>query len=128
MSDKKSYEERYRTWKEKDLTDEFRNYSSISKYLKSKNLTDETFEYKLSKIPLEDIIALKLELCAKALKSKMFGFKIWKKSDNIMRDALLKFALSVTQSKREASELLGLDRSQLYDYIKRFDLKLFLQD
>lgn len=122
------YTEKYRFWKKRNLNDTYKIKQSISKVLEEKGKINEEFKYRLSNMKLENIIALKLELMADALDSKMFGFPIWKKSEEIMKDALIKFAMSFTESKREAANFLGMHRKNFYDYLKRFDIEEFFED
>ena len=67
---------------------------------------------------LEDLIALKFELSCNNINNRLYGFDIWRKSNHIVKEAILKFAISTTKSKRDAARFLGLN-------IKEFQ-KLFL--
>ena len=52
------------------------SYYSISSKLKSEGKTNEAFEVMLNNLHLEDIVALKLELSARMVKNKLYGFNI----------------------------------------------------
>ena len=54
----------------------------------------------INSLRIEDLIALKLELSANQINNRLYGFDIWKKSDYIIKDAILKFATSTTKSKK----------------------------
>ena len=84
------------------------NNYSISKVLREQKRSNEYFEILLNNLTLEEIIALKLELGYKAIGFPLHGFPIWKSTNYIVKDALLKYAVSATQTKREAMRLLGL--------------------
>ena len=64
------------------------SYYSISNKLKSEGKTNEAFEVMLNNLHLEDIIALKLELSARMVKNKLYGFNIWNNILNITREAV----------------------------------------
>ena len=80
-----------------------RYYSVISKLRKEKRSSEE-FEIVLNALSLEEVIALKLELSAKnAFKGKLYGIPLWSSMVNIVHDALLKYALSATKTKKETA-------------------------
>ena len=56
----------------------------------------------LNTFTIEDLIAIKLELSANNINNRLYGLDIWKKSDYIIKDAMLKFAVSTTKSKKDA--------------------------
>ena len=47
----------------------------------------------LASLPLEDIIALKLELASKPVNNRLYGLELWKSLPYIARDAAMKFVL-----------------------------------
>ena len=100
-------------------------YTSLSKDLKKQGKINSSFEIQLSQLTIEDLIALKLELSAKSFNGKMYGFPLMKNVTNIAREAVIKFALSVTPSKTEASDLLGLSVDELSAYVKKCHLEEF---
>jgi len=99
-----------------------KNYS-ISKKLKTENKINEDFEVMLDNISLEDIIALKLELSAKLFKGKLYGFSLYKAIVDISKDAVLKFAIAATNSKRMAAFMLGITYRQLKYLQKKKELE-----
>lgn len=76
----------------------------------------------LGSLSLEEIIALKLELSSKTQGSPLYGIPIWQSLSDIVKDAVLKFAVSTTNTSSEAARLIGIDQSQLYPLIKKFKL------
>ena len=83
-------------------------YQSVSKKLRKDKKTNPEFEVRLASLTLEEIISLKLELAAKNVKGKLYGFPIWNTTNLIIKDSLIKFALSATNSHSEAANLRGL--------------------
>jgi len=85
-------------------------YYSISNKLKRENKSSEEFEIIFNNLSLEEVIGLKLELASKSsFNGKLYGVPIWNSIPNIVKDAVLKYALSATRSKREAARFLGLN-------------------
>ena len=85
-------------------------YYSISNKLRKAGKSSEEFEIIFNNLSLEEVIGLKLELASKsAFNGKLYGVPIWYTIPNIVKDAVLKYALSATRSKREAARFLGLN-------------------
>ena len=81
----------------------------------------EEFEIIFNNLSLEEVIGLKLELASKsAFKGKLYGVPLWYSIPNIVRDAVLKYALSATRSKREAARFLGLNELAMKKNINRY--------
>jgi len=105
-------------WNRKKRIQGKNQYYSISKKLrKESNLNDE-LETMFNKLSLEEVIALKLELAAKASGGYIYGMPIWRSLKYIVESAVLKFALSTTRTQREAARFLGLRRRE-YNKINR---------
>tara|TARA_R110001583_G_scaffold45141_5_gene142557 strand:+ start:165 stop:527 length:363 start_codon:yes stop_codon:yes gene_type:complete len=62
----------------------------------------------INNLSLEDLIAVKLELSANNLNNRLYGFDLWRNTGYIIKEALLKFAISTTNSKKDAARFLGL--------------------
>ena len=84
------------------------NNKSIIKKLKDQNKLNDNILTQINSLSIEDLIAVKLELSAAHLNNRLYGFDIWKQSNNIVKEALLKFAISTTKSKKDAARFLGL--------------------
>jgi hypothetical protein len=95
------------------------SYYSISNKLKSEGRVNEAFEVMLNNLHLEDVIALKLELSARMVKNKLYGFNIWNNILNITREAVFKFAIVVTNTESDCLRLLNMNH---FDYVKYYKL------
>ena len=95
---------------------------NIKKELLKKNKINEEFCSQLHNLTLEDIIALKLELVSESVNGKFYGFPIRKFIDNIVNESLIKYSLSVANSYKEAGLILGISKSQLFKYVKRYSI------
>jgi len=109
------------TWKNnKHFQGTNKNYS-VSKSLRRKKKTTDEFESMLNSLNLEEVISLKLELAAKAAGNKMYGIPIYKYLDLIVKDAIIKYALSACHSKAEAQNFLGLKSAEWMELLKGFN-------
>ncbi len=103
---------------------------SISKALKFAGKTSEEFEVMLANLSLEEIIALKLEISAKMINNKLYGFELWKVIPRIAKDAVLKFAVSAASTQMDACRILGIKPEDLrrlrntYDFENYFEKNL----
>lgn len=77
----------------------------------------------INKLSLEDLIAVKLELSANNINNRLYGFDLWRKSNHIMKEALLKFAISTTHSKKDAARFLGISYSEFKRVNKLYKVK-----
>ena len=98
------------------------DYYSIASKLKSENKIDEKFEVMLSSLTLEEIIALRLELAAKAVNYKLYGANIWQNLPNIVQESVLKYAYSAARTKGEIASFLGINKSSLKKLLKKYDI------
>ena len=101
---------------------------SVILALKAKNLIDDSLLVCINSLTLEDLISIKLELSANHINNRPYGFDIWRKSGYIIKEALLKFALSTTNSKKDAARFLGLTYSEFKKAIKQYKVTKFFND
>ena len=96
-------------------------YFSVSRKLRKENKSSEEFETYLACLTLEEIIALKLELAARPSNGKLHGVFLWKKLPDLIKDAVIKAALSVTVTKADACKLLGLSERGFKKINKKYE-------
>jgi hypothetical protein len=106
----------------KYLRESTRRWTSLLDVLRQEKKITEEFEIILNNLSLEDIIALKLDLSCRTQKSPVYGIPIWKNLDKVVKDAVLKFAVSTTQTPSEAARVLGLRLIQLKKVMKQYNL------
>jgi hypothetical protein len=102
------------------------NYSLLRKLRKEKNTTDE-LEILLNSLSLEEIIGLKLELASKAAGSKLYGLPIWFSLQDIVKEAVFKYAISATRTKGEAIRFLGLTPRYFRDLYKKYKIDSYFE-
>ena len=76
-----------------------KNYS-LSKSLRKEKKSNEEFEIMLCNLTLEELIGLKLEVAARAVKHKLYGLRIYDRIGKICRNGIFKYAISAAQSKK----------------------------
>ena len=101
------------------------NFKSIIKTLKQDNKINDSLLICLNSLSIEDLIAVKLELCATHLNNRLYGFDIWHAMPSISRDAVMKFALSSTHSKKDAARFLGITYSEFINIYKKYEIDNF---
>ncbi len=100
-------------------------YKSVINKLKDSNKINDSILVYINSISLEDIIALKLELSSRNLKHRMFGLDIWHGMGYVIREAVLKFAIGATKSKKDAARFLGMDYYSFLKLVKKYKIKEF---
>ena len=99
-----------------------KNYNLKNKLLKEKKI-DKDFIEKIKFLTLEDLITLKLLVSTSLLNGKLFNFPFLKYSTQICKEAVVRFALSQANSRREAQIILGMKKSELIYYLKKYNLE-----
>ena len=61
------------------------------------------------------------ELSTRYLCGKFYGIPIWRLTRHAVTDALLKTALSIARTKKEAARFLGVDYMEFNRYIKKYN-------
>ena len=100
-------------------------YKSIISKLKDNNLVSDDLLVLVNNLSLEDIIALKLELSSRIVKNRFYGFDVWRNSKFIVQEAILKFAISATESKKDAARFLGLNYHTFLKLTKKYEIQKF---
>ena len=98
------------------------NNKSIIKKLKDQNKINDSLLACVGSLSLEELIGLKFELSAEHINNRLYGFDIWRKTSYIVKDAILKFAISTTKSKKDAARFLGLTPQEFYRVCKQYDI------
>ena len=104
-----------------------KSYSIIRKLRKEGKLPEE-MEIFVSNLPLEDLIALKLEISSRPVSGKLFGIPIWKSIPFIVRDAVLKTAISVCRTKVDAANFIGMDVDKMDNLLKKYNTIDFFEE
>ena len=113
--------------KNKNTITKYSNYSIINKLKSEDKITDNTLN-NINNISLEDLIAIKLELSTRYLYGKFYGIPIWRLTRHAVTDALLKTALSIARTKKEAARFLGVDYMEFNRYIKKYNTISFFEE
>jgi hypothetical protein len=98
-----------------------KNYN-LKKQLLKENKIDYEFLNKLQFIKLEELITLKLLVSCDSLKGKIYNFPFLKYASDICKESVVRFALSMSNNKREASLMLGMKKADFISYIRDYNL------
>tara|TARA_B100000214_G_C23402056_1_gene372112 strand:- start:113 stop:433 length:321 start_codon:yes stop_codon:yes gene_type:complete len=98
-------------------------YNSILKDI-DKRFINKDFKFILSNLTLEEIITAKLELSARSLNGKLFGYPIYKNVQHITKESLVRFALRFCNSQEKAANMLGLSVQEFKSYIRKHKLNI----
>jgi hypothetical protein len=82
----------------------------------------------ISALSLEDVIAVKLELACHHVNNRLYGFSIWKQANRITKEAILKFAVSATNSKQDTARFLGITYVELKQMLKKFNVDNYFKE
>ena len=105
------------------------HHYSLSNKLRKEGKSSEEFEILFNNLSLEEVIGLKLELASKfGLRGKMYGLPIWYSLRTIVKDAVLKYAVSATRSKREAARFLGLHEQSLNILLRKHKVDSYFEE
>ena len=105
------------------------HYYSLSNKLRKDGKSSEEFEILFNNLSLEEVIGLKLELASKfGLRGKLYGLPIWYSLRTIVKDAVLKYAVSATRSKREAARFLGLHEQSLNILLRKHKVDKYFEE
>lgn len=96
-------------------------YNLKNKLLKE-NKIDKQFLEKLRFITLEDLITLKLLVSVEGLKGKLYNFPFLKYTSDICKEAVVRFAISIANNRREVSLILNSKKSEILKYVKNYEL------
>tara|TARA_B100000287_G_scaffold398135_1_gene415288 strand:- start:199 stop:573 length:375 start_codon:yes stop_codon:yes gene_type:complete len=113
-----------RRYKNVNKVNEF--YSIINKLKSQEKITDD-FEVMLSSLTFEELIGLRLEIAAKSVNHKLYGFKLWESLPNIIKDALLKYTYSASRTKGEAASFLGISKQKYLKLLKKYRISEYFK-
>ena len=104
------------------------NNKSIINKLTHEGVVSQELLVLINNLTLEDLIAIKLELSCALVKNKLYGIEFWSNACYIIREALLKFAISVSRSKKDAARFLGLDLREFNTQYKKYNIESYFKE
>tara|TARA_R110000824_G_scaffold3614_6_gene17105 strand:+ start:2704 stop:3069 length:366 start_codon:yes stop_codon:yes gene_type:complete len=115
-------------WHKKKKIHGKNRYYSLSNILRKENKSHDEFEVMLNNLTLEEIIGLKLELAAKSAGGYLYGIPIFSAIPYLVKDAILKYSLSATRSKKEAARFLGINLDHFKKLLKKYNTEYYFKD
>ncbi len=111
----------FNNMKTKDTRSTTINLSVVTKLKDQGRLTDKAL-VAIGSLTIEELIAVKLELSANHINNRLYGFDIWNNIGYIIKDAVLQFAISTTNSKKDAARFLGLTYANFKKACARYNI------
>jgi len=96
---------------------------SLSDKLRKEGKSNEAFEVMLSTLTLEELIGLKLECASRLTSGKLYGFNLWSNVVELAKEALYNAAISITDTNKEATRILGISLQTLNALKKKYGIK-----
>ena len=104
------------------------NNKSIINKLTHEGIVSQDLLVLINNLTLEDLIAIKLELSCALVRNKLYGIDFWSNACYIIREALLKFAISASRSKKDAARFLGLDLREFNTQYKKYNIESYFKE
>jgi len=101
----------------------FCNDLSFSRKLRKKGKSNEAFEIMLSALTLEEVIGLKLECASRLTNGKLYGFNLWSNIVNIVKEALYNAVISITNTNKEATRVLGINEHTFKSLKRKYNIR-----
>ena len=96
--------------------------------LKDQNKVNDNLLTCINNLSIEDLIAIKFELSASHINNRLYGFDIWHRSNYIIKEAIIKFAISATKSKKDAARFLGLTYQEFARISKKYKVEKYFSE
>ena len=111
----------------KKRTSKYKHKSIINKLLYNNIINESNLTF-IDSMTLEDLIAVKLELSARHINNKLYAFNLLSNTNRLVKEAIIKFAISATQSKMDAARFLGIDYEGLRKLVNEYDLQDYFDE
>lgn len=102
---------------------EIDNYNYRKKLLNEGKI-DQDFLNKIKNVTIEELLYLKLESISTSFNGKLIGIPINKFLPDICKEAITLFAVSRGKNKRDISNILGINMSNLNKALKKYNLDI----
>ena len=77
----------------------------------------------LSTLTLEEVIGLKLECASRLTNGKLYGFNLWSNIVNIVKEALYNAIISITDTNKEATRVLGINEQTFKSLKRKYNIR-----
>tara|TARA_Y100000034_G_C6743721_1_gene330177 strand:+ start:183 stop:578 length:396 start_codon:yes stop_codon:yes gene_type:complete len=113
------------TWKKKRnnyWTSGKNRYFSLSRKLRRQKKSSDEFEIMFNRLTLEEVIGLKLELASKSAGSALYGLPLLHSLKDVVKEAIIVYAVSATRTYGEAARFLGINVAQLRYFRRKYKI------
>ena len=105
----------------------YKHKSVINNFINNNIINESNLTF-IDSLTLEDLIAVKLELSARHINNKLYAFNLLSNTNRLVKEAIIKFAISATQSKMDAARFLGIDYEGLRKLVNEYDLQDYFDE
>ena len=102
------------------MSTEINKKGSYISELRTEGRINEDFLNVVSDLTLEELISVKLELCAKMFGGKLYNLPLWYNLPYIMRESLMNFVSRNCKTKADMANTLGLPYEQFIQMYKKY--------
>ncbi|MCK9596146.1 hypothetical protein M0R19_03110 [Candidatus Pacearchaeota archaeon] len=95
-------------------------FTSISKQLRKENKSNEEFEFMLSRLSLEEVVLLKLELASVFAKGSLYGMSLYKNLKRLLRIIIVRHSENFCKTAADVSSFLGITRGSAISLLKKY--------
>jgi hypothetical protein len=82
----------------------------------------------INNLSLEEVIALKLEMAAISAGRMMYGIPIYQSLTYIIRDAIIKYVYSATNSLKEAARMVGVNEMNFRKLVRYYRVNEYFEN
>lgn len=111
----------------KKRASKYKHKSVINKLLYNNIINESNLTF-IDSLSLEDLIAIKLELSARYINNKLYAFNLLSNTNKLVKEAIIKFAISATSSKMDAARFLGMDYEGLHRIVREYGLQDYFDE
>ena len=103
-------------------------YDSVSQKLKKRKKITDAFEVMLNGLTMEELISLKIEMIARGINGKYYGYKLFTAMSWIAKEAVLVYAYMNSKTSWEGAALLGMTTKEYAGKLAKYNIKDIVND
>ena len=101
---------------------------TVSKTLKRRGKSNEYFENMLTRLTLEEIVALKIEISMREANTALMGLPIYRNLSKMTKCGALMAAIGLSHTFEHASSILGMEPENFLFQTKKYNILRFFDE
>lgn len=101
---------------------------TVSKTLKRRGKSNEYFENMLTRLTLEELIALKIEISMREANTALMGLPIYRNLSKMTKCGALMAAIGLSHTFEHASSILGMEPENFLFQTKKYNILRFFDE